>query len=99
MFGKSDKPKHGMSESSIQGILHSMELGGAAKYVKMFLFVLAVFVLLLIYQSNQFRGLESAEAMDQAQLARNIFRGKGFTTDFVRPFSMWKMKELTGDAK
>lgn len=32
-----------------------------------------------------FRGLNSPQAMDQAQIAREIARGNGFTTKFVRP--------------
>lgn len=89
--------KHGISEATVTNVLHTIELGAWAKYIKMFLFLLAVFVLLLIYQSNQFRGLEIAEAMDNAQLARNIFKGEGFTTKFIRPASAWRLKEVTED--
>ncbi len=32
-----------------------------------------------------FRGLEGPQAMDQAQIAREIARGNGFTTKFIRP--------------
>ncbi|MSR65069.1 MAG: phospholipid carrier-dependent glycosyltransferase [Verrucomicrobiae bacterium] len=96
MFWNKNKPSSGVTESTVTNVLHAMELGAWAKYIKVFLFVLVVFVLLLVYQSNQFRGLEMAEAIDNAQLARNIHRGEGFTTKFIRPVSMWKFKELTG---
>src|ERR1051326_7540715 len=99
MFWKKGSPSGGRTESTVTNVLHTMELGAWARYIKMFLFLLVVFVLLLVYQSNQFRGLELAEAMDNAQLARNIYRGEGFTTKFIRPVSMWKFKELTGNAK
>ncbi len=35
-----------------------------------------------------FRGLFHQEAMDQAQIARNIAQGKGFTTQFIRPIEL-----------
>ena len=50
-----------------------MLLGGIA---------LAVFV---FHGLVQFRGLVSAEAMEQAQVARNLAEGKGFSTGCVRP--------------
>ena len=99
MFWKKGKPSGGVTESTVTNVLHAMELGAWAQYIKVFLFLLVVFVLLLVYQSNQYRGLEMAEAMDNAQLARNIHRGEGFTTKFIRPVSMSKFRELTGNAK
>ncbi len=47
------------------------------------------FVVLLILTAGNlfvlFRGLNSPQAMDQAQIAREISRGKGFTTKMIRP--------------
>src|ERR1041385_1159750 len=99
MFGKKVTPTGGVSESGVQSVLHSMELGAWALYIKGFLFVLLICALGLIYLIEQFRGLELPEAMDQAQVARNVARGEGFTTKFIRPFSAWKMREGSGDAK
>ena len=53
--------------------------------------VVAVF--LWGYAATQFNGLRHAEAMDQAQVARNLARGKGFTTQFIRPLSLWWLVE------
>ncbi|MGN0869152.1 MAG: hypothetical protein ACI4O9_06485 [Akkermansia sp.] len=39
-----------------------------------------------------FRGLDSPEAMDQAQIARRVARGKGFTTQFYRPLDLMAQK-------
>lgn len=99
MFWKKSKtgPSGGLSESTVTNVIHAVELGAMAKYIKMFLFALAVFLVLLIYQSNQFRGLEHAEAIDQAQIARNIARGEGFTTKFIRPQSAWHLKQTSED--
>ena len=36
-----------------------------------------------------YRGLNQAEAMDMAQIARQIARGEGFTSKFIRPIDAW----------
>ncbi|MFZ2641296.1 MAG: glycosyltransferase family 39 protein [Verrucomicrobiia bacterium] len=45
------------------------------------------------YAATQFNGLRHPEAMDQAQMARNLAGGEGFTTRFVRPLSIWRLVE------
>lgn len=40
-----------------------------------------------------FRGLNAPQAMDQAQIAREISRGNGLTTKFVRPIAYAQAKE------
>ena len=49
------------------------------------LFVVALFALTLGNLFLLFRGLNSPEAMDQAQIAREISRGNGYVTKFIRP--------------
>jgi hypothetical protein len=49
---------------------------------------LFVLVLLALTSGNLFvlfRGLNSPQAMDQAQISREIYRGNGFTTKVIRP--------------
>lgn len=59
--------------------------------------LLLAIALSLLYTSHQFRGLERGEAMDMAQLARNIARGQGFTTYVIRPFSLWQLQTHARD--
>ena len=49
------------------------------------LFFLVLIALTLGNLFTLFRGLESPQAMDQAQIAREIARGNGFTSKMVRP--------------
>ena len=49
------------------------------------LFFLVMISLTLGNLFTMFRGLSSPQAMDQAQIAREIARGNGFTTKFIRP--------------
>jgi len=46
------------------------------------------FLVQLTFLSGQFSGLRSRQAIDHAQVARNIARGDGFTTNFIRPLSL-----------
>ena len=75
------------SETWIQGVVHKLEEGGWVKYVR--LSVVVAFCLFMVqlwmFRANGFKGLSQANAMDQAQIAREITRGNGFSTKFIRP--------------
>src|SRR5258708_10977928 len=73
----------------VQDIIHKTEVGGGARYLKISLAVLAFLMLWVGYNWRAFKNMSTQEAMDAAQLGRNIAQGKGYTTLFVRPFSMY----------
>ena len=50
-------------------------------------------MLLVGYNWRSFRNLGTQEAMDAAQVARNLAEGRGFTTQFIRPFSIYLVKK------
>ncbi len=58
--------------------------------------VLVGALLMLGYGTLQFNGLKHAEAMDQAQIGRNLARGEGFSTYFIRPLSVWILAQRRG---
>jgi len=95
----SKKKTGGMSESAIQTAVHAMELGEWAKYIRVGLFALTTALLIVWYVAVQFRGFEIPEAMDQAQLGRNLACGEGFTTQFIRPISAWRFVQQTKDSQ
>ena len=72
----------------LQEWIHRMELGVGAGYVRGFALVAGFAMLALVYDSYCFRNFTNPEAMDAAQLGRNIARGRGYTTQFVRPLSI-----------
>jgi hypothetical protein len=53
--------------------------------VRRSLFLLVLLILTLGNLFVLFKGLNSPQAMDQAQISREIARGNGFTTKFIRP--------------
>jgi hypothetical protein len=78
-----------MSMDAVQGVIHRLEVGGGARYIRVVLMVLAVLILTGLYDIYCFRSFSTQEAMDSAQLARNLAQGKGYTTLFIRPFSLY----------
>ena len=49
--------------------------------------------LALRYDVHAYRNLATPEGMDAAQLARNIAEGKGYTTLFIRPLSLYLVQK------
>ncbi|MFZ9920249.1 MAG: glycosyltransferase family 39 protein [Terrimicrobiaceae bacterium] len=54
----------------------------------------AVATLVFLYLFVQFRGLSSPTAMDQAQIARSIASGDGFSTKYLRPFAIRQLEKV-----
>ena len=85
------------TENTIQTAVWQIELGRGKKVLQWLVLVLVAVALGLVYTASQFRGLEKREAIDMAQLARNIARGQGFTTYLIRPLSLWQLRQFTND--
>src|SRR4051812_8389466 len=76
----------------LQSLIHKLE-GGGARYVKGLAFVLGFIALLIRYDVHCARNMAAPTAMDAAQLGRNIARGRGYTTQCIRPLSIYLIKE------
>ena len=72
----------------VQEIIHSLEEGKWAKRIRGLVLLLLIGSLGLVYYLNLTRNFTAPEAMDAAQLARNIAEGRGYTTQFIRPLSL-----------
>ena len=62
------------------------------KRVSLLALPIAAIILAVIYIAFQFRGFSSAAAMDQAQIARHLAQGEGFSTDYIRPLALWQLE-------
>src|SRR5215475_3401373 len=82
----------------LQDTIHKWTEGSGARWVRLMLVFFVVLLLAVWYDAAAFRNLSTIEAMDAAQLGRNISEGRGFTTDFIRPFSMSLLRKHRGDA-
>jgi hypothetical protein len=76
----------------IQRLIHLLEVGVGARYLRYLTLALVVFMLGFLYDIRAYRNLATPEGMDAAQLARNISEGKGYTTLFIRPFSLFLVR-------
>lgn len=72
----------------LQELVHKVEVVSGSRTFKFTVVVLAVMLLLVTYNLAAYKDMSTQEAMDAAQLGRNIAEGKGYTTLFIRPFSM-----------
>ncbi|HEV2694939.1 MAG TPA: glycosyltransferase family 39 protein [Verrucomicrobiae bacterium] len=80
----------------LQTVIHKMEVGFGVRIIR-WLFIFAVLsAMLVLYDTRAYHNFNSPEAMDAAQLARNISEGRGYTTEFIRPFSLYLVQKRYG---
>lgn len=80
----------------LQELIHKWEVGAGARYIKAGSVAIAILTLGVLYNFFAFRNMSSPEAMDMAQLGRNISEGKGYSTLFIRPISVFIVLEKNG---
>ena len=73
----------------IQTIIHQLEVGIGQRLLRYFLLILVIFCMAAWYDLHAYKSMYTPEGMDAAQLARNIATGKGYTTEFIRPLSLY----------
>lgn len=87
---------------SLQGFIHALEQGRLRTIVWWAVAVMGTVALGLAYLGLlpllpwTFRGFARAEAIDQAQVAREIARGHGFSTRCLRPLETWQLEQHRG---
>ena len=77
----------------IQNLIHKLEVGAGPRFFRIAALVLAVVALAMRYDVHAYRNLATPEGMDAAQLARNLAEGKGYTTLFIRPLSLFLVQQ------
>ena len=77
----------------LQSLIHKLEVGAGARFFRITTIVLSLLALFLWYDVHAYRNLTTPEGMDAAQLARNIADGKGYTTLFLRPLSLYLVQK------
>jgi hypothetical protein len=85
-----------MQPVGLQEWIHKIEEGEGTKYVRLAFAFLALLGLTALWHLREARNFSAIEAMDSAQIARNIARGQGFTTQFIRPLSIALLEQHNG---
>ena len=76
-----------MIDERIQTLVHKLDVAGA-RWISYTAMALAVVALAVWYDTHCYVNFSAPEAMDAAQVGRNLAEGRGFSTDFLRPFSI-----------
>jgi hypothetical protein len=74
--------------SKLHDLIFRLEEGSGKFLPRIIAAILVLLLVICAYNWFCFRNMANVEAMDCAQLARNLSEGKGFTTSFVRPLSI-----------
>jgi hypothetical protein len=87
-----------MRHERIQSWIHALEVGALSRWLIILPVLVAVIGLVVVYDVRAYHGFSSPEAMDEAQVARNLAEGRGYTTDFIRPFSIYLVQKHNREA-
>lgn len=77
----------------LQEWIHHFEVGAGARILRITAAVLGFCALACLYDVLDWQSFSSEEAMETAQLARNIADGKGFVTQSVRPLALSLLRQ------
>ncbi len=80
------------TENRLQAFIHELEQGRLAPLIRRGLLVVVLLAIALVYLGWNFRGFVLPEAMDQAQVARQLATGHGWTTRLIRPLAIWQIQ-------
>src|SRR5690242_19287283 len=73
------------SAEFVQRVVHTLETGKPARWLLRALVAAVIGGIALFYLLHESRGLATSQAMDQAQMAREIARGHFWQTKYARP--------------
>ena len=62
---------------AIQKAIHSLEVGGGMKFLRIGLIPLALLLCAVLYDWREYKNMSSLEGMDAAQVARNLEAAAG----------------------
>jgi hypothetical protein len=77
----------------LQDWIYHLEEGAGAKVLKVAAVVMGFVALAGLFDALAYQGFSNEEAMETAQLARNLSRGKGYTTQSIRPLSIYLLRK------
>ena len=85
---------------ALQDTVLNLDTGFMAKALKVGMIATLLIGLCAVFLLMHFKGLGNEQAMDQAQIARSVISGEGFSTRYVRPLAIRELndagKKITG---
>lgn len=86
-----------MQPFGLQEWIHKLEEGEGTRWIKVGVLILGLVALATLFHVREARNFTLPEAMDAAQVARNLAEGRGFSTKFIRPMSVAMVAEVRGE--
>lgn len=77
---------------TVQEWIYHWEEGAGVRALKVAAALLAFIALAALYDLFSYESYASEEAMESAQLARNLSQGNGYTTDSIRPLALYLLE-------
>jgi hypothetical protein len=77
---------------ALQAVLRDIDSGKLGRFIKIGMIAVILAGLCVLYFLYQFKGLGTEQAMDQAQIARSLVSGEGFSTRYIRPLAISQLK-------
>ena len=75
-------------ETNIQTFLHAFDQGRASLWIRRVIVAVLMVLIAVMWFAFKFNGFSVPEAMDQAQIGRQLATGQGYTTLYARPLAM-----------
>ena len=86
-------------ETGIQWFIHTFEQGSIAVWVRRLLLTAVLAAVAAAWFTVKFNGFNDPDAMDQAQIGRQLATGQGFSTLYARPLALHLMLTRTGQIR
>ena len=78
----------------LQDLIYKLEEGSGSRLIRNGLLGMLALLLVIGYNARAYKNFTTQEAMDMAQVGRNIAEGRGYSTLLIRPFSP-RIRRLT----
>jgi hypothetical protein len=78
---------------AIQETVRDIDVGIRSRLIRNGMIIMTLAGMVILYFLFHFKGLGTESAMDQAQIARSLASGEGFSTRYVRPLAIQQLAD------
>jgi hypothetical protein len=86
-------------ETSFQWFVHSFEQGSFVVWLRRLIIAVLFTAIAVVWLGLKFNGFSDRDAMDQAQIGRQLADGQGYSTLYARPLALHVMLNRTGEIR
>lgn len=86
-------------ETGFQWLVHSLDQGSFVVWLRRLIIAIIFFAVAVLWVGVRFNGFNDPDAMDQAQIGRQIAGGQGYSTLYARPLALHLMLARTGQVR